>query len=98
MAHIPGQMDFNIEQKEFPVTVLRRRISSIWAFVENPGCIAIITRKGRWECVMMSIETYACISSDYEAEMIRVKEACSEYKGKKKAARRTTEIKGSEHE
>ena len=88
MAHIPGQLDFSIEEKEFPVTTFRRKISSIWSFVETPGCVAIITRRGKRECALVSIETYACMSGDYEAEMARVEAASREYREKRRAARR----------
>ena len=47
MVHVPGQLDFSIEEKEFPVTVFRRKISSIWEFVETPGHVAVITRRGK---------------------------------------------------
>ena len=43
MAHIPGQLDFRIEEKEFPVTTFCWKISSIWVFVNTPSCIAVIT-------------------------------------------------------
>ena len=88
MAHIRGQLDFIIEEKEFPVTVFRRKISSIWSFVDTPGCVAIITRRGKRECALMSIETYACLSEDYEAEMARVEAASLEYREKRRAARK----------
>ena len=89
MVHVPGQLDFRIEGKEFPVTVFRRKISSIWDFVETPGHVAIITRRGKPECALMSIETYACMSEDYEAEMDKVKALSREYREKRKAARRS---------
>ena len=82
MVHVPGQMDFRLEEKEFPVTVIQRKISSVWDFVETPGHVAIITRKGKRECALMSIETYACISEDYEAEMAKVKTLSREYREK----------------
>ena len=53
MEHVPGQLDFRIEGKEFPVTVFRRKISSVWDFVETPGHVAIITRKGKRECALI---------------------------------------------
>ena len=82
MEHVPGQLDFRIEEKEFPVTVYRRKISSVWDFAETPGHVAIITRRGKRECALMSIETYACISEDYEAEMAKVKALNREYREK----------------
>ena len=88
MVHVPGQLDFRIEEKEFPVTVFRRKISSVWDFIETPGHVDIITRKGKRECALMSIETYACMSEDYEAEMAKVKALSREYREKRKAARR----------
>ena len=36
----------------------------------------------------MSIETHACLSNDYEAEMAKVEEAARAYREEKKAARR----------
>ena len=88
MEHVPGQLDFRIEEKEFPITVFRRKISSVWDFVETPGHVAIITRRGKRECALMSTETYACMSEDYEAEMAKVKALSREYREKRKAARR----------
>ena len=87
MEHVPGKLDFTVETKEFSVTDFRRRISSVWRYVEVPGCIAVISRKGKPECALMSIETYACMSEDYEAEMARVEAASREYQAKRKAAR-----------
>lgn len=88
MVHVPGQLDFSIEEKEFPVTVFRRKISSIWEFVETPGHVAVITRRGKRECALVSIETYACMSGDYDAEMARVEGANQEYQAKRRADRR----------
>ena len=88
MEHVPGQLDFRIEGKEFPVTVFRRKISSVLDFVETPGHVAIITRKGKRECALMFIETYACMSDDYEAEMARVK-ALSQEEGEKRWSRKS---------
>ena len=47
MEHVPGKLDFTVETKEFSVTDFRRRISSVWRDVEVPGCIAVISRKGK---------------------------------------------------
>ena len=58
MEHVPGQLDFSIVEKEFPVTAFLRKISSICAFVETPGHVAVITRRGKRECALVSIETY----------------------------------------
>lgn len=88
MVHDPGQLDFSIAEKEFPVTVYRRKISSIWEFIETPGHVAIITRRGKRECALVSIETCACMSDDYDAEMERVEEANREYQAKRRAVRR----------
>ena len=88
MVHVLGQLDFSIEEKEFPVTVFLRKISSIWEFVETPGHVAVITRRGKRKCALVSIETYACMSDDYDAEMARVDEARREYQTKRRADRR----------
>ena len=54
MEHVPGQLDFSIVEKEFPVTAFLRKISSICAFVETPGHVAVITRRGKRECALVS--------------------------------------------
>ena len=38
--------------------------------------------------MLMSIETHACLSDDYEGEMAKVEEATRAYREEKKAARR----------
>ena len=50
MEHVPGQLDFSIVEREFPVTAFLRKISSICAFVETPGHVAVITRRGKNNC------------------------------------------------
>jgi len=73
MAHVPGQIDFVIEKKDFTVTDFRRRPSVIWRYVEVPGHIAQLTRRGKHIVSVMSIETFVCLSGDYENEMRRIK-------------------------
>ena len=88
VEHEPGRLDFLIETKTVSVTELRRKTSSALRYVEVPGHIMIITRRGKRDCVMMSIETYACMSEDYEAVMANVKAASQEYREKRMAERR----------
>ena len=72
MAHVPGQLDFCIEEKEFPITLFRRKPSEIWAYVETPGHVVILTRRGKRVCELLSIETHACLSCRYDEEMAEV--------------------------
>lgn len=88
MDHKPGRLDFLIEEKDFTVTAFRRKPSAVWAFVETPGHIAFFTRRGNRICALMSIETHACLSSNYEAEIAEVERISREYREKRRAARR----------
>ena len=88
MDHMPGKLDFLIEEKDFTVTAFRRKPSAVWAFVETPGHIAFFTRRGHRICALTSIETHACLSGNYEAEIAEVERISREYREKRRAARR----------
>ena len=91
MGHEPGRLDFLIEKKTVSVTELRRNKSPILQFVAIPGHIAFITRRGKPDCVMMSIETWACMSEDYGTVMADVEATSQEYGDKRRAKRNGTE-------
>ena len=86
--HTPGQRDFVIEEKDVSVTEFRRKPSAVWQYLETPGHVIFFTRRKVHVAVLMSIETYACLSNDYEVEMAKVEEATRAYREEKKAARR----------
>ena len=86
--HTPGQRDFLIEEKDVSVTVFRRRPSAVWQYLETPGHVIFFTRRKKHIAVLMSIETHACLSDNYEAEIAQVEEAARAYREQKKAARR----------
>lgn len=88
VEHVPGRRDFLIEEKDVSVTVFRRRPSAVWQYLETPGHVIFFTRRKKHIAVLMSIETHACLSNDYEAEMAKVEEAARAYCEEKKAARR----------
>lgn len=88
VEHKPGRLDFLIEKKTVSVTELRRNKSPILQFVAIPGHIVFITHRGKPDCVMMSIETWACMSEDYGAVMASVEAASQEYREKRRADRR----------
>lgn len=46
------------EEKQFTVTTLRRKMRTVFDFVEEYGHIAVITVRGKKDCVIMSLETY----------------------------------------
>ncbi len=46
------------EEKRFCVTMLRRKPGAIWDFVDGYGHVAIITKRGKDDCVILSLETY----------------------------------------
>ena len=58
MEHVPGQLDFSIVEKEFPVTAFLRKISSICAFVETPGACCCHHPQGQARMRPGFIETY----------------------------------------
>ena len=86
--HTPGQRDFHIEEKDVSVTEFRRRPSAVWRYLETPGHVIFFTRRKARVAVLISIETHACLSDNYEAEMARVGEAARAYREARKAARR----------
>lgn len=88
MGHEPGRLDFLIEKKTVTATELRRKSSLLLRYVAIPGHIVFITRRGKPDCVMMSIETWACMSEDYGAVMASVEAASQEYREKRRADRR----------
>ena len=86
--HTPGQRDFVIEEKDVSVTEFRRKPSAVWQYLETPGHVIFFTRRKARVAVLMSIETYACLSNDYEAEMAEEEEAARFYREERKAAQR----------
>ena len=88
VEHKTGRLDFLIEKKTVSVAELRRNKSPILQFVAIPGHIVFITRRGKPDCVMISIETWACMSEDYEAAIASVEAASQEYREKRRADRR----------
>ncbi|MDO4990283.1 MAG: hypothetical protein Q4E45_07220 [Eubacteriales bacterium] len=88
VAHTPGQRDFLIEEKDVSVTEFRRKPSAVWGYLEIPGHVIFFTRRKERIAVLMSIETHACLSDDYEAEIAQVEEAARAYREERKAARK----------
>ena len=96
MDHQLGKYDFPIIEQEFPVTVFRRKISSVWSFVESPGHVAVITVRGKRSCFLQSIETYACRTHHYDETMQEIIEMAKQYREQQKEKRRkkTTKYNG----
>ena len=86
--HQPGKLDFLIEEKDVSVTEFRRRPSAVWAYPETVGHVVFFTRRGKRDCAIMSIETHACLSGDYENTMREIKEAAAAWREEQKALRR----------
>lgn len=68
---------FGVVEKEFSVTSFRRRSRETYAYVGIPGHIAIITKRGKRMWVLMSVETYACLSGCFEETMAEIDALCS---------------------
>ena len=77
IPHQPGKLDFQIVEKEVSVTQFRRKPSAVWAYLETAGHVIVFTRRGKRDCAIMSIETHACMSGDYERTMREVEDAPS---------------------
>ena len=88
VVHQPGKLDFLIETKDVSVTEFRRKPSAVWAYLKTPGHVIFFTRRGKRDCAIMSVETHACLSGDYERTMREVEEAAAAWREEQKALRR----------
>ena len=87
IPHQPGKLDFQIVEKEVSVTQFRRKPSAVWAYLETAGHVIVFTRRGKRDCAIMSIETYACMSGDYEKTMREAEEAAAKWRAERKTPR-----------
>ena len=85
VQHQPGKLDFLIVEKDVSVTEFRRKPSAVWAYVETAGHVIFFTRRGKRECVIMSVETYACLSGDYEKTVREMEEATETWREERRA-------------
>ena len=86
--HQPGRWDFLIAAKSVSVTEFRRRPSAVWRYLETAGHVVFFTRRGKRVGAMISIETHACLSCDYEQTMCEVEEAAAAWHEERKAERK----------
>ena len=94
--HQLGQLDFQIVTKDVSVTEFRRKPSAVWSYLKTPGHVIFFTRRGKRDCAIMSIETHACLSGDYEKTMREIREAAAAWREEQKALRRAK--KGAQHD
>ena len=87
IPHQPGKLDFQIVEKEVSVTQFRRKPSAVWAYLETAGHVIVFTRRGKRDCAIMSIETHACMSGDYERTMREVEAAAAKWRAERKTRR-----------
>ena len=87
-VHQPGQLDFQIVTKDVSVTEFRRKPSAVWDYLKTPGHVILFTCRAKRNCAIMSIETHACLSGDYEKTMREIKEAAAAWREEQKALRR----------
>lgn len=88
VQHQPGKLDFLIVEKDVSVTEFRRKPSAVWEYLKTTGHVIFFTRYGKRDCAIMSIETYACLSGDYEKTMREIEEAAEAWREEQKALRR----------
>lgn len=86
--HQPGKLDFQIVTKDVSVTEFRRKPSAVWAYLKTPGHVIFFTRRGKRDCAIMSIETHACLSGDYENTMREIEDAATAWREEQKALRK----------
>lgn len=86
--HQPGKLDFQIVTKDVSVTEFRRKPSTVWAYLKTPGHVIFFTRRGKRDCAIMSIETHACLSGDYENTMREIEDAATAWREEQKALRK----------
>ena len=86
IPHQSGKLDFQIVEKEVSVTQFRRKPSAVWAYLKTAGVI-VFTRRGKRDCAIMSIETYACMSGDYEKTMREAEDAAAKWRAEQKTRR-----------
>lgn len=73
---------FMFDEKEVSITDFRRRPRSVYRFIDIPGHIVVLTRRGKRELVMMAIETYAYMTGDYDRTMSEIESLIKEHREK----------------
>ena len=86
--HQPGRRDFLVVTKSVSVTEFRRKPSAVWKYLETAGHVVFFTRRGKRVGAMTSIETHACLSSDYEQTMRDVEKAAAAWREERKVERK----------
>ena len=97
IPHQPGKLDFQIVEKEVSVTQFRRKPSAVWAYLKTAGHVIIFTRRGKRDCALMSIETHACLSGDYEKTMREAEDAAAKWRAEQKT-RHQQEKEAKQHD
>lgn len=87
-GHEKGELDFLIEEKNVSVTEFRRKPSAVWEYLETAGHVVFFTRWGKRLCALMSIETHACLSGNYDAVMVEVTSAVEAYRKERQRIRK----------
>ena len=87
IVHQPGKLDFLIVTKDVSVTEFRRKPSAVWAYLKTPGHVIFFTRRGKRNCAIMSIETHACLSGDYEKTLREAEDAAAKWRAERKTRR-----------
>lgn len=76
--------EFELREKEVAVTEFRRRPrASVYSYIDVLGHIVFITRRGKRLCAIMSIETHAWLTGNYEKAMAEFCAAKEEYDRRK---------------
>lgn len=71
--------DFDFQTKEVSVTEFRRRPRTVYGYIDTLGHVVFFTRRGKRLCAIMSLETYAWMTGDYEKAMTEYQAAKEAY-------------------
>ena len=66
----------DVQEKEVSVTAFRRRPRMVYEYIDTPGHVVVFTKRGKRDCVIMSIETYALMSGRYEETLSEINALC----------------------
>lgn len=74
----------DLQEKEVSVTALRRRPRAVYDFIDTPGHVVIFTKRGKRFCAIMSVETYAMLTGQYEETLAEIHTLCEAHREKGK--------------
>lgn len=75
----------DLQEKEVSVNAFRRRPRLVYEYIDTPGHVVVFTKRGKRNCVIMSIETYALLSGRYDETLAEINALCKAHREKGEA-------------